>query len=53
MRREFKTGLETSESTFELPGIITIAGEMQCLSGQAGLDLSYLQQFIESHYELD
>ena len=46
MRREFKTGLETSESAFELPRIITIADEMQCLSGQAGLDLSKKKDFI-------
>ena len=46
MRREFKTGLETSESTFELPRIITIADKMQWLSGQAGLDLSKKKDFI-------
>ena len=46
MRREFKTGLETSESAFELPRIITIADEMQCLSGQAGLDLFKKKDFI-------
>ena len=46
MRREFKTGLETSESIFELPRVITIADEMQWLSGQAGLDLSKKKDFI-------
>ena len=46
MRREFKTGLETSESTFELPKVITITDEMQYLSGQAGLDLSKKKDFI-------
>ena len=56
MRREFKTRLKTSESTFELARI-TIAGEMQYLSDQEkGL---HLQQFNESpyccirHYGLD
>ena len=42
MRREFKTGLEI----FDLPRIITIADDMQCLSGQAGLDLSKKKDFI-------
>ena len=46
MRREFKTELETSEFTFKLPRIITIADEMQYLTGQARLDLSKKKDLI-------